>query len=401
RRRAACRANLLKAREATRAPDRPSHRGSFCHGLYNRSLRRSLIHAGESEAAFNAHLQLFVEAFGARSSDEVKLARALGEIVWRRWRALRCLSAWEAKSLYRRLAASRPPATAEAAASLAGDLFSVFYKAVGLRDSLHQLNRRFERVSRVLLMQRDPAERGSDFRWAAPRLPGESQMVFKPEPVLSNPFLTSRQVLQSLEAKPVRLAEIEQWQWKPVGVAAPVAPVSSPADEAAPQTILDFSQHRERFAAAFGLAQPASAGEAKAEGSEAQSWAALERCAELAWRRLPLLAAQAGQEEQALHQLFESRRGASPRQLAEAVLMLLGGGKLFSAAFDLQERFQDELHALLVARFGPHQAFDAFQPDQSGRMEDFVDALLAAAFGPGADDEPGGGEELDESFSSG
>jgi len=398
RRRAACHANLLKAREATRAPDRPSPRGRFCHGLYNQSLRRSLIHAGESEAAFNAHLQLFVDAFGARNSDEIKLARALGEIVWRRWRALRCLSAWEAQSLYRRLAS--PPATPEAGAALAGDLFSLFYKAVGLQDSLHKLNRRFERGSRVFLTQRDGQV--SDFHLMAPRLPGEIQMLLKPEPVLSNPFLTSRQVLQSLEPKPVRVAGIEQWQWKNAG-GSRLCQGSPPEAHNAPRAILDFSQHFERFAAAFGMTPIEPPGPERgngADGSESPEWAALERCAELAWRRLPLLAAQAEQERQALRQLLESSRGAGPRRLAEEVLKLLDGGKLFLVTFDLQERFQDELHALLGARFGPHPAFDTFKPDHSDRVDDFVNALLAAVFDAGPDDEPdgygGAGRDPDE-----
>ena len=332
--------------------------------------------------------------------------------MWRRWRALRCLSAWEAQSLYRRLAS--PPATPEAGAALAGDLFSLFYKAVGLQDSLHKLNRRFERVSRVFLTQRDGQV--SDFHLMAPRLPGEIQMLLKPEPVLSNPFLTSRKVLQSLEPKPVRVAEIEQWQWKNAGAAAPGAPVSSPAcwwnnagegvpePHNAPRAILDFSQHLERFAAAFGLPPMSPNGPERgenADASEAQPWAALERCAELAWRRLPLLAAQAKQEQQALRQLLESNRGADPRQLAEGLLNLLeDDAKIFRVAFELQQRFQDELHALLGARFGPHPAFDTFKPDHSDRVDDFVNALLAAAFDAGPDDEPdgygGAGRDPDE-----
>jgi len=378
RRLAACHANLLKAREATRAPDRLSPRGRFCHGLYNKSLRRSLIHAGETEADFNAHLQLFVEAFGARNRDEIKLARALGEIVWRRWRALRCLGGWEARSLYRCLAS--PPATPEAAADLAGGLFSLFYKAVDLQDRLRELNRRFERVSRVFLMQYDG--QASDFHLSASRRPAEIQMLLEPGPVLSNPFLCSRKIIEALEPRPVRVAGVEQWAWRAIGN-------DSAAPQNTPQATLpeDFSQHLERFAAAFGATPPESSDPErgkKPDGCEAQQWAALERCAELAWRRLPLLARQAEQEQQTLRQVLEASRGAHPRHLAEAILKLLGGdAKLFLAAFELQERLQDELHALLVARFGSHPAFDAFKPDSCDRVEDFVDALLDAAFDAG------------------
>ncbi|MGH9376313.1 MAG: hypothetical protein ACRD1J_09145, partial [Terriglobia bacterium] len=316
RRRASCFANLSKAREAACAPGRPSSRGRFCHGLYNKSLRRSLIHAGESEAAFDAHLQLFVEAFGANNPDEVKLARGLGEIVWRRWRAMRCLSEWEARSLYGLLGMpGSPQATPQAAAALTVSLHSVFYKAVGVQQRLLKLNRRLERVGRVFLVQRDG--QASDLWFNAPRRPRECEMLLHPESALSNPFLSSRMIRQSLEARP-GLAAAEQWKWK-----SGVATVNSSCEltvgffPTAKPTVNqnaidrgyhgplpeDFAGHVACFAAAFGLTPPEPP---KLDGGGAE----LEQVAELAWKRLPLLAARAAEEERFLRQFLEANRGA-------------------------------------------------------------------------------------------
>ncbi|MGH9360166.1 MAG: hypothetical protein ACRD1O_13455, partial [Terriglobia bacterium] len=77
--------------------------------------------------------------------------------------------------------------------------------------------------------------------------------------------------------------------------------------------------------------------------------------------------------------------------LIEAILALVAGdAKLFVAAFKLQAAFQNGLHALLEARFGPHADFDVFKPSTRHQEEDFLDNLLDALAGDGdEDDDPG------------
>ncbi|MGH9358656.1 MAG: hypothetical protein ACRD1O_05725, partial [Terriglobia bacterium] len=80
-----------------------------------------------------------------------------------------------------------------------------------------------------------------------------------------------------------------------------------------------------------------------------------------------------------------------PRELIEAILALVAGdAKLFVAAFKLQAAFQNGLHALLMARFGPHADFDVFKPSTRHQEEDFLDNLLDAFADDGdEDDDPG------------
>ncbi|MGH9374970.1 MAG: hypothetical protein ACRD1J_02255 [Terriglobia bacterium] len=340
-----------------------------------------------------------MEAFGADNPDELKLSRALGEIVWRRWRAMRCLSEWEARSLYGRLGMPGSPRdTPQAAAALTVSLHSVFYKAVGVQQSLLTLNRRLERVGRVFLAQRDGD--ASDLWFNAPRRPRECEMLMHPESALSNPFLSSRMIRQSLEARPGPLAAAEQWKWKS-GVAQSLCisnsaafPEPTAAEFLKRETLRyalpeDFAGHVARFAAAFGLTPPEPP--KPDDGAPSPGWAELERVAELAWKRLPLLAARAAEEERFLRQFLEANRGAPPRELIEAILALVASdGKLFIAAFELQAAFQDGLHALLVARFGPHADFDVFKPSTRHQEEDFLDNLLDAFAADGdEDDDPG------------
>ncbi|MGH9438371.1 MAG: hypothetical protein ACRD22_10860, partial [Terriglobia bacterium] len=150
----------------------------------------------------------------------------------------------------------------------------------------------------------------------------------------------------------------------------------------------DFAGHVACFTAAFGLTPPPEPPKPDDGGAPSPGWAELERVAELAWKRLPLLAARA---EQSLKQFLEANRGAPPRELIEAILaMVASDGKLFIAAFKLQAAFQNGLHALLVARFGPHADFDVFKPSTRHQEEDFLDNLLDAFADDGdEDDDPG------------
>ncbi len=84
RRRAACLANLEKARAALRA--RPSRRAprppNLKHGYFAQDLRKSVILLGEDVREYDAHIKRFAAALTPRTEREQVLARRLGETTW-------------------------------------------------------------------------------------------------------------------------------------------------------------------------------------------------------------------------------------------------------------------------------------------------------------------------------
>jgi len=83
--------------------DAPSYGTCFTRGLYAVSLRRSARLAGESAAAFDRHVERFLQALNPKNDGERRLARGIAETVWRRLRVFGAQARWERVGLIYRL----------------------------------------------------------------------------------------------------------------------------------------------------------------------------------------------------------------------------------------------------------------------------------------------------------
>ncbi len=136
----------------------------------------------------------------------------LSALTWR-LRALRSQAHWERRDLHYRLGeASRQVSpsgalSADWAERLGLEVLAISSHPPQLFKWLRQLNRRLERLCRVLLRKRSGGEPLFGF-FTRPRL-SEETLAGQPGPVLNNPFLSPRRVAQALEEKPVRLKGVE------------------------------------------------------------------------------------------------------------------------------------------------------------------------------------------------
>jgi hypothetical protein len=337
RRLASCHANLQKAQAAQRDPQHPRRRGQMGHGFHVADLGRTASQAGERLEDLDRHRALFLKAFGG-SRQQSRLARALADIFWRRWRALAWEAEREAKQFYGRLAqhpnpesALRPKAfrrqagrrdalrpiafrrQAELQTSRALDCLVILAGLVDLGDRLGQLSRRFERLARtwVGLQSDEPVPFPGGTQPSISRIEWEHWK--QSEAALSTPFLSSGQVARRLEQSrnpPRALDPPEQWRpWgsRPRRRSCNLSPVTCnlPFDLPA-----DFEAHRERLAAAFG-------GSAELFSNSA---AFLERAAQLSWQRLKLIGEHLEKEQKAVAQLFEAK--LDPAQLLARLVAL-------------------------------------------------------------------------------
>jgi hypothetical protein len=265
RRLASCHANLQKAQAAQRDPQHPRRRGQMGHGLHVADVGRTASQAGERREDLDRHRALFLKTFSG-SRQQSRLARALADIFWRRWRALAWEAKREAKQFYGRLAQHPKPASGISAAELqtsrALDCLVILAGLVDLRDRLGQLSRRFERLARAWVYLHT-GKYPSDPNLARARISRmDLECLKKSEAALSNPFLSSGQVARRLEQsrKPPRPLDPPE-QWRPWGTARRPKD-SGPQDGATienRQSAIenqvelpsDFEAHRERLEAAF------------------------------------------------------------------------------------------------------------------------------------------------------
>jgi hypothetical protein len=204
RRLASCHANLQKAQAAQRDPERPCCRGRMAHGFRVVDLRRTALQAGERQEDLDRHRALFLETFGG-SRNQSRLASALADIFWRRWRALGWEAQHEARQFYSRLACDPdqwacPGATAaELQTSRALDCLLILTGLGDLSERLGQLTRRFERLARTW-MGLHTDEPISFPLGLQPSLSPVEWGYWKQSPeALSNPILSSVQVAKRLE----------------------------------------------------------------------------------------------------------------------------------------------------------------------------------------------------------
>jgi hypothetical protein len=385
RRLASCHANLQKAQAAQRDPQHPRRRGQLGHGFHVADLGRTAAQAGERLEDLDRHRALFLKAFGG-SRQQSRLARALADIFWRRWRALAWEAEREAKQFYGRLAqrpnpvsALRPIAygrqagisVAELQTSRALDCLVILAGLVDLGDRLGQLSRRFERLARtwIGLQSDEPVSFAVGTQPSISRIEWEHWK--KSEAALSNPFLSSGQVAQRLEQsrKPLRPLDPPE-EWRPWGEGRGFNPAAANAEVELPA---DFEAHRKRLAAAFG-------GSAELSSNSA---AFLERAAQLSWQRLKLIGEHLEKEQKAVAQLFEAK--LDPAQLLARLVALAaddapcglpagkagpepsGVGPLMQQAHELERQLQQALYDWLTEQVAPPfraACYEALRPDR-------------------------------------
>jgi hypothetical protein len=400
RRLASCHANLQKAQAAQRDPQCPRRRGQMGHGFYAADLARTAAQAGERLEDLDRHRSLFLKTFGG-SRDQSRLARALADLFWRRWRALAWEAEREAKQFYGRLAQHPNPEStlrpraygrqagislAELQTSRALDCLVILGGLVDLGDRLGQLSRRFERLARAWVFLHT-GEYPPDPNLTQARISRmDLECLKKSETALSNPFLSSGQVARRLEQsrKPPRPLDPPE-QWRPWGegrgfnpAAVGSAELFSNSAASLPKVDLprDYPAHRQQLEAAFGGA----------------SGEIVERAAQLSWQRLKLISEHLEKEQKAVAQLFEAK--LDPAQLLARLVALAaaddapcgpkpsgdgtpcgleptgvrpgdesGDGALMQQAHELERQLQQALYDWLSEQ-KPAACYEALRPDQ-------------------------------------
>ncbi len=445
RRLAACRANLLKAQAVLKAAgeDSPAYGSCFRHGLYCLSLRRSLGLAGERGEEYEGHLSLFDRAFAPQDEEEKKLVRGMGETAWRRLRAWRGQAHWERRSLEYRLAeAARGPAlSAESALDLAVEVLGIFFNHdESLKRALGQLNRRLERLSRLLLGKR--CGRDPDFEFLAHPEPREVLLAGQPDAALHNPFLSPREVARRVEEKPLALPELRGWGGgkKPnlgdlfsdpgAGKALRYGLMRRwlrESRKSGAPSAEDFAAHLELFERVFlrpeaelhlnpdeddkKLMRRVAVSILTSRrflSEQAELKKLVRRLAEVAWERLGTFRRQAEQEARLLKQLLEHACRVEPspgppqnsqgtpdpqvmtaartRDLAAQVLAVFWDDQpVLDAACQLQEQLEGAFYQLLRKRWGRNPKFECLrrQPERDETDFTLLDLLLDPHLGQG------------------
>jgi hypothetical protein len=326
RRLASCHANLQKAQAAQRDPQKPCRRGRMAHGFHVVDLRRTAAQAGEPLEDLDRHRALFLETFGG-SRNQSRLARALADIIWRRWRALAWEAEREARQFYFRLACDPdqwpgPGVTAaDIQTSRALDCLVILTGLGDLSERLGQLNRRFERLARTW-MGLHTDEPISFPLGSQPSLSPVEWGYWKQSPeALSTPFLSSVQVAKRLEQsqKPPRALDPPE-HWRPWGSGVGDYNLSSITCDL--ELPADFEAHRQQLEAAFGSASGAGAElSSNPPAGQAGSAPFLERAARLSWQRLRLIDEHLEKERAAVASLFAA--GLEPGELAGRLVVLM------------------------------------------------------------------------------
>ena len=226
--------------------DSPAYGTRFTRGLYAMSLRRSARLAGEQSHAFDAHVQMFRQALAPRNQREVRLARGIAEIVWRRLRVFSGHARYTRTALIQclRQAARGPSPEAwaedlltpqELAGDLGLDIVRIFSTELDLPAATDKLNRRLERLSRLWV-----AGRGGDpglFQYMAPVSVRDGLLAERSPQSMGNPFLAPSEVRALMERRTAcRLHRFSPNDW---GAGPPSTP-QRPEDGIGPDDGLDI-----------------------------------------------------------------------------------------------------------------------------------------------------------------
>lgn len=378
---AACHANLSKAHERRRAAGNPcpNYGATFRHGLHALSLRRSLELAGESPAEYDDHLATFDRLYAPSSEFERKLVRGLAGVVWRRLRVFHTRARWERRAIELRLAQAAAISPREFALlgrarrdlMLAGKLVAIFASDTPIFQALDRLNQRFERLARLLELERSPRTPPLEiFTHFGQR---DLALAARPAASLANPFVSPRRFERDAKPSQQGLVEPAYWDWKgdARAPAPPFGEAFSAEDKALRFNLLrgvpeNFSTpgppDRENFLALFARALGEETRNSKTDSRPA---------AEAAWERLAFYRRQAEEESARVKEILDwaagaaaSRCPAGSRQLSERLLRILANDHEESiASLELEQRFQGALYEFMTARYGESERFAWLRPD--------------------------------------
>jgi hypothetical protein len=140
----ASRANLLKAIAARRSPEghAAARLNALKHGLFaRRTVADSVTWLGEDPAEFERHLALFDRIFIPGNEEEKAIVRGLAETVWRRLWLFHAQARWEKERLHSIFAEAPTPAKL--------DLDDTVARANGLTLGLMEFDAFFREVSKL------------------------------------------------------------------------------------------------------------------------------------------------------------------------------------------------------------------------------------------------------------
>lgn len=375
----------MRAVAARRADWSARYAPSFRLGVYAMSLPRSLAAAGESEAEYERHLELFAAGFAPIDKTEEKLVRAMAKVWWRRLRALRLQSRWETNRLRARL----DDAAYRADLGLAGKdrdgntalaLYGVFVQELPLLTTLERLNRRFERLARVLLERRADPSAHVEF-WLR-RHASEFVMEEQPEVLLENPFLKPSMLERRVDAelREPAVSAVAGWTWRTLedegsaadgelsGTSAPAAPGSPASDDApaappADATLAsEFAAHLDRLVRAF----PEPKRKRKSADSSRNSSDELRQLAALTWARQRIFSAEADCEMAFLKETLSDAALDLSSQTAKLLTRLDDDSRLFNQVRWLNASVGHALDELQVKRCGRSGAIGEFPAAERG-----------------------------------
>jgi len=385
----ACRANLTLAVAARRADWSARYAPNFRLGVYALSLPRSLAAAGESEAEYERHLELFARGFAPIDKTEAKLVRAMAKVWWRRLRALRLQSRWETHRLRARLdyaayLADLGLAGKNRDGNTALELYGVFVEQLPLLTTLDRLSRRFERLARVLIERR--ADPGAHVGFWLRRHASESWMEEQLEVLLENPFLQPSTLERRIDAelREPAVSAVTGWTWRTPedegsgadgelsgmsgstsDQASPGSPASGDAPAATPTDATpasEFAAHLDRIVRAF----PEPKRKRTGADSTTNSIDELRQLAALTWARQRIFGAEADCETAFLKEALSDAALDLSSRTAKLLTRLDDDSRLFNQVRWLSASVNHALDELQVKRYGRSGTIDEFQAEERG-----------------------------------
>src|SRR5208282_1557666 len=210
-------ANCLKAREGKRRKRRRGQATGVKYGLAVTDLYSTLGLADASREELDEHYRLFRGVVQPRYDEEDKLTKALAECSWRRSQVLHVHAVDSAMLMKARLMMASDAARSNVSlCALCLLMMNVFTRRLpDLEEQLGILTRHFERLSYILLLLRGEHESfGEKIRWGPHGRQRIDELLQLSAEALGNPFLSARQVEETLQPKWNWIKRIEEMKWK-------------------------------------------------------------------------------------------------------------------------------------------------------------------------------------------
>ena len=210
-------ANCLKAREGKRQKRKRGLATGVKYGLAVVVLYTTLGLADASREELDEHYQLFRDRIKPAYEEEDKLTKGLAECSWRRSQVLHVHAVDGAMLMKARLImasdATRDNVPLRSLALLMMDVFT--RRQPDLEQQLGILTRHFERLSYILLLLRGEHEGfGEKIHWGPKGRQRIDELLQLSAEALGNPFVSARQVEETLQPKWNWIKRIEEMKWK-------------------------------------------------------------------------------------------------------------------------------------------------------------------------------------------